>query len=195
MHFFPDTSEADAAAESFRAENFKGVIRDDFRQHIGAVLDGGKLKHVYQQRYSPEYSSLDEFVNRIADMVTVGAENGTDAAFDDIYTAFLTESPLPELRRYAVQLLPGAFPASMRRKIHRAVVDEYRQDTVYRYAYKAGYQQSFSTFPRFIDRVARLVVNGAVMGADDTLGKVYRSFITRCPFPPSRRNPRRLKTW
>jgi len=195
MHFFPDTSEADAAAENFWAENFKQVIRDDFRQHIGAQLNGGKLRNIYRQRYSPEYSDLDEFVNRIADMVTVGAENGTDAAFDDIYTAFLTESPLPEVRKYAVHLLPEAFPGGMRRKIHQAVVDEYGQETVYRYAYKVGYQKSFNAFSRFIDKVAELVVNGAIMGADDALRKIYRSFIGLYPLPPARRNPRRLKTW
>ena len=195
MHFFPDTSEADAAAESFWAENFKQVIRDDFRQHIGTQLDDGKLRHIYQQRYSPEYSNLDEFVNRIADMVTISAENGTDTAFDDIYTVFLTELPLPEVRKYAVYLLPGAFPKSMQRKIHRAIIDEYRQETVYQYAYKVGYQKSFDTFYKFIDRVAELVVNGAIMGADDMLEKIYRSFITHHPFPPARRNPKRLKAW
>ena len=195
MHFFPDTSETDAAAESYWAENFKQVIRNDFRQHIGTQLDDGKLRHIYQQRYSLEYSNLDEFVNRMADMVTISAENGTDAAFDDIYTAFLTESPLPEVRKYAIYLLPGAFPKIIQWNIHQAIINEYRQETVYQYAYKIGYQNIFDTFYKFIDRVAELIVNGAIMGADDMLEKIYRSFITRRPFPPARRNPRRLKTW
>ena len=124
MHFFPDTSDADAAAESFWAEKFKLVIREGFRQHIGVMLSGRTLKHIYEQQYPQEYPKLKQFEDRIADMVTIGAENGTDTAFDDIYTAFLTESPLPAPRRYAVYFLPQAFPHSIRREIQQAVAAE-----------------------------------------------------------------------
>ena len=195
MHFFPDTSDADAAAESFWAENFKLVIREGFRQHIGVVLSGRTLKHIYEQQYPQEYPNLKQFEDRIADMVTIGAENGTDTAFDDIYTAFLTESPLPATRRYAIYFLPQAFPHSIRRKIKQAVVTEYSQEVIYQYAYKVGYQGSYLNFAEFIGRVAEMVVTAAMMGADDMLGRIYQSFLTKCPLPPARRYPKRLKSW
>jgi len=195
MHFFPDTGDADAAAESFWAENFKQVIREDFRQHVGTLFEGRTLSHIYAQQYSLEYNSLKQFTDKLADMVTIGAENGTDAAFDDIYTAFLTESPLPQLRKYAVCFLPQAVPAGMQRKIQRAIATEYREERVFRYAYKVGYQNGYDSFDKFIGQAARLVTTGAVTGADDMLGRIYRSFMTRCPLPPARRYPKRLKSW
>ena len=95
MHFMPDTEDADSAAETFWPEGYKQVIRDDVRQLIGAQLnDGKRLRHVYQQRYPEKYTDLNQFANRIADMIVIGTENGADEAFDDIITAFLTESPL-----------------------------------------------------------------------------------------------------
>lgn len=195
MHFFPDTGDADTAAESFWAENFKRLIRADFRRHIGVILAGKTLKHIYGQQFSQEYSSLRQFEDRIADMITIGAENGTDSAFDDIYTAFLTESPLPAARSYAVYFLPEAFPHTLRRTIKQAIVAEYGQERVFRHAYKVGYQDSDRNFAEFISRVADLVVAGAMTGADDILGKIYRSFLTRCPLPPARRYSKRLKSW
>ena len=195
MHYFPDTSEADAAAESFWAENYKQVIREDFRQHAGAKLDSGVLKHVYQRLYRDDYSDAKQLADRIADMVAIGAENGTDVAFDDIYTAFLTESPLPQVRQYASPLLPQAFPPKMQAIIHRAVSDEYSSERVYQYAYKVGYRGDYCSFREFIDKVAELVFAGAMMGADDMLGRIYRSFWNLRPLPPARRNPRRLKSW
>ena len=51
MHFMLDTEDADSAAETFWPEGYKEVIREDFRQLIGAYLNDGKgLRHVYQQQ-------------------------------------------------------------------------------------------------------------------------------------------------
>ena len=205
MHFMPDTEDADSAAETFWPEGYKQVIRKDFRQLIGAQLnDGKRLRHVYQQRYSEKFADLDKFVGRIADMIAIGAENGADDAFDDIITAFLTESPLPELRRYARYFWPQALSRRAKERLERVIVDEYSQDDVYNHAYKVGYggnardnanKGSYRTFNEFINQVAELVVTGAINGADDTLEAIYRSFVTPSRLPPARRHPRRLKVW
>ena len=194
MHFFPDTSDADAAAESFWAEDFKRVIRDDFRRYVRAGLEGNLLKRACRS-YSGQYPGPAEFMDRIADMVTIGAENGTDAAFDDIYSAFLTESSLPEQRVYVRSMLPRAFPRKMRSGICRAVRDEYRQERVFRYAYKVGYKTEFRSYNGFMNKIAALVLAGAMRGADDMLARIYRSLLARSPLPPARRNPKRLKSW
>jgi len=195
VHFLPNTDDSDAAAESFWPENYKEVIREDVCRLLRVHLNGMKLSRIYKLQYSQEYASLSQFVDRVADMVTIGAENGTDDAFDDIYTAFLTESPLPEVRQYALYFLRRAFPRRVQKVIHQSVVNEYSQERVYRYAYEVGYQGAYRSFAEFITNVAQLVVVGAVNGADDMLGRIYRSFVTRCPLPPARRHPKRLKSW
>jgi len=205
MHFMPDTEEADSAAETFWPEGYKKEIREDVRQLIGAELnDGKRLRHVYQQQHSEKYSDLNQFASRIADMIGIGAENGADDAFDDIVDAFLTESPLPENRRYARYFWPQTFPHRAKERLRQVIVDEYSQDDVYTHAYKVGYgcnardnanKGSYQTFDEFIDRVAQLVVTGAENGADDTLEALYGAFVKPRPLPPARRHPRRLKIW
>lgn len=196
MHYMPDTEDADSAAEKFWPEGYKQVIRDDLRQLIGARINSGKdWCHIYQRQYSKKYADFSQFAGRIADMVVVGAENGVDDAFDDIITVFLTESPLPEVRRYARYLWPQAWPQRVKNRLRRVVVDEYSQDEIYSYAYNAGYQGSYRNFGEFIDQVARLTVNGAMNGTDDMLAAIYSSFLNSSPLPPARRHPRRLKSW
>ena len=196
MHFMPDTEEEDSAAERFWPEGYKQVLRDDFRQVLGTHLnDGKKLRHVYQQRYSEKFANLNQFTDKIADMIAIGAENGADDAFDDIISAFLTESSLPEVRRYARYLWSELSPSVVKKRLSQVIVDEYSQDNVYGYAYKVGYQRSYHTFDEFMAQVAELVVTGAMNGGDDMLEAIYWSFMTSCPLPPARRHPRRLKMW
>ncbi len=196
MHFMPDTEAEDSAAETFWPEGYKQVIREDFRQLIGAQLkDGKKLRHIYQQWYSEKFADLDQFANRIADMIAIGAENGADDTFDDIILAFLTESPLPEVPGYARYFWPQILPKRVKRRLQQVIVDEYRQDNIYHYAHKAGYQGSYRDFDEFINQIARLIASGATNGADDMLAAIYRSFGSPLyPLPPARRHPRRLKS-
>ena len=192
----PDTEDEDSAAETFWPEGYKQVIREDVRQLIGAQLnDGKKLRHVYQQQYPEKFTDLNQFANRIADMIAIGAENGADDAFDDIISAFWTESPLPEVRRYARYFWPQAFPQRAKKRLQQVIVDEYSQEEVYSHAYKVGYEGSYRNFGEFISQVAQLVVTGAMNGADDMLEAIYRSLASLYPLPPARRHPRRLKTW
>ena len=205
MHFMPDTEDEDSAAETFWPEGYKKVIREDVRQLIGAEFNDGKwLRHVYQQQYSEKYSDFNQFAGRIADMIAIGTENGADDAFDDIIDAFLTESPLPEDRRYARYLWPQALPQRVKRKLEQVIVDEYSQDDVYNHAYKIGYgcnardnvnKGNYRNFDEFINQVAQLVVTGVMNGADDMLEAIYRAFVTPYPLPLARRHPRRLKMW
>ncbi len=196
MHFMPDTEDADSAAERFWPEGYKQVLREELRPdfHRGTRLNGENLKDIYQKRYSEKYTDLAEFTGRLADMLSIGAENGADDAFHEIIAAFLTESPLPEVRRYARYLWPETFPEEVKKRLRQIIIDEYSQDEIYRYAYKVGYQKAFPTFEEYMNRVAEIVVTGAMNGADDILGAVYWSFLTPLPLPPARRRPRRLKT-
>ncbi len=196
MHFMPDTEDADAAAERFWPEGYKQVIREDFSQAVAAQLNAGKkLRHVYQQQYPEKFTDLNQFANKLAEMIAIGAENGADNAFDELMEAFLVEDPLPEGRRYISYFWPQAFSPSIKNKLARVVIDEYSLDNVYQHAYDSYYQRKLPSFDEFIARVARIVVTGAINGADDMLEAIYRSFMTPHPLPPARRYPRRLKLW
>ncbi len=197
MHFMPDTEDEDSAAETFWPEGYKQVIREDFRRLIGPQLkDGKKLGHIYRQRYSEKFTDFNQFADRITDMIAIGAENGADDAFDDIISAFLTESPVPEVQRYARYFWPQVLPERVKKRLQQVIVDEYGQDNIYSYAHKVGYQGSYRNFDAFINQVAQLVAIGATNGADDMLEALYRSFFTPLyPLPPARRHSRRLKMW
>ncbi len=192
----PNTEDQDSAAERFWPEGYKQVITDELYPVVGTKLNGEQmLVHVYQQRYSDKYSDLGEFASKIADMIVIGAEKGADDAFDDIISAFLTEAPLPEIRKYTRYFLPDMFPEGIKGKLRQVVIDEYSQDNVYQHAYKVGYQKTIRSFDEYINRVAEIVVTGATNGADDMLGVIYSSLLTPRAFSPARRHPRRLKIW
>jgi len=196
MHFMPDTEDEDSAAETFWPEGYKQVIREDFRELIGKKLNEGKpLRHLYQQRYTEKYSDLGQFGNKIADMVAIGTENGADDAFDEIVDAFLSESPLPQIPKYACYFWPKVFSKEAKQKLHQTIIDEYSQDDIYQHAYKVGYQNTYQTFDEYINQVAKIVITGALNGTDDMLEAIYKSFAPLYPLPPARRRPRRLKQW
>jgi hypothetical protein len=194
MHYMPDTEDEDSAAEIFWPEGYKQIIREDVRQAILAQLTGKhRFRRVYRNGYSEAYPSYEDFLGKVADMVAIGAENGADDAFDEIMDAFLEEEALPTLRRYTSYSWPDALPREVREKLRRLIIDEYSQDDVYLFAYKVGYKNDFSTLDEYLNRVAELVENGAKNGAEDTLEKIYRSFIHLERLRPVRRYPRRLK--
>ena len=194
MHFMPDTEDEDSAAEIFWPEGYKQVSRGDARRAILSQLTGKhRFRRVYRNGYSERYPSYEEFLNKVADMVAIGAENGADDAFDEIMDAFLEEEALPALRQYTCYSWPDTLPREVREQLHRSIVDEYSQDDVYLFAYKVGYKNDFSTFDGYINRVAKLVETGAKNGAEDALEQVYRSFICLDHLRPVRRYPRRLK--
>lgn len=196
MHYMPDTEDEDSAAETFWPEGWKQVIREDIRQAIrDQVNNKGRFGHVYQRRYSEKYPSHTQFLDKIADMVAIGAENGADDAFNDILDVFLDEEALPEVRRYAHYSWPQAFSQRINKRLQQVIVDEYSQDNVYSFTYKVGYQNDYPTFDEYLRQVAELVITGAMNGANDILETIYRSFMNLTPLSPARRHPRRLKIW
>ena len=194
MHYIPDTEDEDSAAESFWPEGYKQVIREDVRQFIGAQLKNKKqFSHVYQKQYHERFSSHGEFLDKIADMVAIGAENGADDAFDEITDAFLTESAFPEMRRHTYYLWPQAFPKRIKERLRQVIVDEYREDEIYSFAYKVGYRGDYGGEDAYLDQVAEIVITGTMNGANDTVEAIYQSFMKISPLSPARRHPRRLR--
>lgn len=196
MHYLPDTEDQDSAAEKFWPEGYKQVIREAVPPGVSSQLcEEEHFERVYSRRFSDKYSNLDEFLNRIGDMVAVGAENGADDAFNDIMDAFLYELPLPDVRRYAHYLWPEALSEDNKDRLKQVIIDEYRVDDIYTNAYRVGYTGTYPSLDAYIDRVSEIVIVGTKNGANDILERIYRSFMTHTPLTPARRRPRRLRTW
>lgn len=196
MHFMPDTEDEDSAAETFWPESYKQVIREKVPSLVRAeLLKENAFAGVYERAYKDRFADHAQFLGKIADMVAVGAENGADSAFDDIINSFLKELPLPQFRAYAHYTTPPALCDETKQKLRQNIIEEYSKDNIYVYAYGVGYTKTFTTFEDYIGFIADLVVTGAMNGVNDTLERMYRSFLKLAPIIPVRRHPRRLKMW
>ena len=196
MHFMPDTEDEDSAAETFWPEGYKQIIRENISPLMKCELSKNNgFAGLYERGYKDRYSDCGQFLEKIADMTAVGAENGADDAFDDIIHSFLLELPLPQLRAYMRYTEPYALSDGLKQALKQNIVEEYSKDNIYRHAYKVGYAKTFLTFEEYINQVAEIVVTGATIGANDVLENLYRSFFILGPIIPVRRHPRRLKVW
>jgi len=192
MHFMP---EDEGYEERLWPDGYKAVIKNQLREVIASELcSEDTLQNVYEQ-YAGQFPDLDRFMERITEMLVVGAEKGGDEAFDDIINAFLYEDPLPEPRVYARYLLLPKLPEAVSRQLMQQVINEYRQDEVFIHAFKVGYWNLYENFDQFLNESARLVALGVVNGIDDMITAIYRAFTTGGPLPPARRNPKRVKNW
>ena len=196
MHFMPDTEDEDSAAETFWPEGYKQIIRENTVSLVRAeLLKKRPFSSIYEQGYKAKFPDHTQFLEKIADMIAVGAENGADDAFDTVVDAFLKESPLPQLRTCANYTQPLALSQDLQQKLKQNIIEEYSSDNVYIHAYKVGYTKSYPSFEEYIDRIAEIVITGAMNGANDILEHAYRSFLRLAPIMPARRHPRRLKMW
>jgi len=196
MHYLPDTEDEDSAAEKFWPEGYKQVIREGVPSYASAQFRAVPLiSHFYGNQFSEKYPNADAFIDRLANMIAVGAENGADDAFADIMNSFLYELPLPETRDYAAYLEPEMLSSETHLQLKQVIVDEYSVDDIYTNAYNVGYADRYEDLEEYIDWVSRIVISGVRNGANDALGKIYRAFMTHTPLTPARRRPRRLKTW
>jgi hypothetical protein len=193
MHEMPDTESADAAAERFWPEGYKQKIRDGVARRVADRLrEAGAFEKVYEHRYATALASYTEFVGRVAEIVAIGAENGTDQAFDAIHAALRTGTPLPTPRLRARYLWPEPFDDHLGDELHRDIVAEYRESHTFQHLHE-DHSSGDLIFEEFVGRVADLVVAGGVNGADDALAAVYRALLAGSPLPPARRRPRRIR--
>ena len=100
MHILPDMVDEDAVTEVFWPDTYKQVIRRDVK---GAVLRrlarSSDLERVYAERFADGYDCFESFVDRIADMVVIGAENGADDAFDELGALLVQGGDLRSLQQ------------------------------------------------------------------------------------------------
>jgi hypothetical protein len=193
MHDMPDTDEADAAAERYWPEEYKWVIKNELKKAVKAGLEEARpFSSIYQRDYTDRFDSYEAFADRLAEGVSIGAENGADDILHEIHNRIRKNDPLPGTRHYAVYFHPQPFDEKLKTSLYREVFEEFRAHPVYRHIYEDHSETSLS-FDEFIDHLARLVVAGAMNGADKVLGDIYRAFLFASPLPAFRRRPRRVR--
>ncbi|MCP4756433.1 MAG: hypothetical protein GY866_36680 [Proteobacteria bacterium] len=193
MHDMPDTEDADADAERFWPEDFKTIIRNRIKDRFSSeVLEAEAYRTVFEEQYRNRFSDYESFVARLAEMMVIGAENGADEIFDEIYDSFRKQLPLPNMRSYARYYQPVSVDRDLKTEVAVKIVEEYKDLHAYEHIYEDHFQRILS-FDEFINSIAGLVANGVANGADDALGKIYRSFLTKSPLPLLRRYPRRIR--
>jgi hypothetical protein len=193
MHFMP---EDEGYEEKLWPDGYKAVIKEQLPAVISSALNEESiLQNVYEQQYSNQFPDLEQFIERITEMLVIGAEKGGDAAFDEIVTVFLYEDRLPEPRVYVRYLLLAQLPEAIQRDIIWQVIEDYRQDEVFLHAFQVGYWDLYEDFDKFLNESARLAAVGVINGIDDMMTAIYQAFARGGPLPPARRNPKRIKNW
>ena len=193
MHDLPDTDDADASAERFWPEGYKNVLRADLKKaFVEMVIKSEAFRSFYELLYHDRFDDYESFVDRLAEMVVIGSENGVDIILGEVYDAFRNNSPFPDKRYYAKYFWPEVFDEDLRKVLASRAFDEFDNHHAYVHIHEDHYESNLS-FAEFIAQIADLVVVGAVNGADDALRDIYRAFLSRAPLPTVRRRPRRLR--
>ena len=193
MHEMPDTEGADAAAERLWPEGYKQRIRSAVAERVAESLsEAGAFEQIYESHYSAALESYPNFVERVASIVTIGAENGTDGAFGELHTA-MRKGLDPPLARVRVRYLwPEPFDEELKDELRREIVAEYRDSHALEHLHEDHYLGKLE-FEDFIGRAAELLVVGGINGADDSLAAVYSALLAGSPLPTARRRPRRIQ--
>jgi hypothetical protein len=193
MHEMPDTDAADADAEGFWPEGYKERIRHAVaRRMVERLSEAGAFEQAHQKHYTAVFEDYPAFVERLAEIVTIGAENGTDGAFDEIHSALRRGLDPPLARVRARYLWPDPFDEELKAELRGEIVAEYREFHELEHLHEDHYLGNLG-FEDFVDRAAELVVVGGINGADDGLAAVYRALLDGSPLPPARRRPRRIR--
>ncbi len=193
MHDMPDTEDADGAAERYWPEGYKDILWAKLiPAFTSLLLEARAFETIYTQSFGEDFSTYEAFVDRLAEMVAIGAENGSDKIFDEVYAAFRKDAPLPDRRTYATHFWPDPISEDLAGELHASVLADYRDLHAYIHIHEDHYDGALS-FDEFLDKIAALVVSGAVKGADDAIGGIYCAFLGPTRLPIARRRPRRAR--
>ncbi|MFC1821748.1 hypothetical protein ACFL9T_03510 [Thermodesulfobacteriota bacterium] len=192
MHEVLDTETSDSADEMFWPQDFKLYLRGPFREVVLGWLREQNVFHKIHEQKSPEDS--DQFLERLADKIIIGAENGADDAFGLIHRSLPREAVFPSITEW-VESISGReiFSDQVRKDIKKAITDEYSQEHLYEHIYEDFCQEDFPSFADFIRDVSACAVTGIINGVEGMLMKMMQAFIFDIPLPPARRYPKPIK--
>lgn len=194
MHDLLDTEEADSASERYWPDDYKNVIRTRIAETFRSqVHDAKAFQPIYETHYAARFDDYESFVDRLSEIVVIGAENGADQGFDEVTSSFKREAPLPKARAQARYLWPGPVEDDAQRELHDRICAEYQDNHVFAHVHEDHYEGDLD-FGAFLDRIAHLVIVGIVNGSNAMLEKIYRALLSGSPLPTARRRPKRIYT-
>ena len=194
MHFFVLTKAEENIEEKYWPEGFKKVIRVEVEKTVsGHLTQNRSFIESFQAYYATAYSDYADFIAQLAHTVAIGAENGADAIFDEIYSIAGNKTDLPQVRVYARYFWPNVLTKELKDGIEYAIIGEYRQEEAYSRTYEDHFKDKYRDFNEFLSAIAALVTSGAVNGADDAIGRAYQALMKYEPIPIIRKRPKRLK--
>ncbi len=92
-------------ARYFWPQAFSPSIKNKLNQVvIDEYSQDNVYEHAYDSYYQRMFRSFDEFIDRVAQTVIMGAMNGADDMVEAIYRSFVPPHPLPPARRYPRRL-------------------------------------------------------------------------------------------
>lgn len=192
MHEVLDTETVDAADELFWPKKFKQILRIEVKPIILQWLGRQKIfNKIFEHKAKEEY---DIFLERLAEKIVIGAENGSDDAFEAVHRAFSRGSALPCVIELAESMLGNeVFSIKVRQSIKASILVEYSNEHLYEHVYLDFYQGTYQTLDTFLKAVSERALAGVVNGAENMLKKIFKSYIYNIPLPPARRHPRYIK--
>jgi hypothetical protein len=143
--------------------------------------------------YTERFDDYDSFVDRLSEMLVIGAENGADQGVDEVQSAFHRETPLPEPRPLTRYLWPEPVDDDAQQELHDRICAEYRDSHSYIHAYEDHYTGDLD-LNDFVDHTACLLIVGIVNGSDTMLGNIYRALLSGISLPTPRRRPKLIHT-
>ena len=180
----------------------KGSGPKDTSRESGAVVtqrvvdglsEAGAFERVWERHYTTALESYQSFVERVAEIVTIGAENGTDGAFGEIQSA-MRRGLDPPLARVRVRYLwPEPFDEELKTELRHEITAEYRESPRPRTPSRGPL--SGQTRIRGFHRAGPPSCwSWAASTAPTTgLATIYRALLDGSPLPTARRRPRRIQ--
>jgi hypothetical protein len=89
----------------FWPEIFPPKVKEKFRRIIvDEYSEDNVYDFAYKVGYRNDFSSFDEYINKVAKIVTTGSMNGANDMLEGIYRSFTHLSPLTPARRHSRRL-------------------------------------------------------------------------------------------
>lgn len=192
MHELIDTELTDAYEEIFWSEDFKYEIREAKPILASKVFGRSELCRQIFVKPRLGFTTWESFINSLADLVIIGAENGADMMFDHLLACLGRGEILPSL------LVPPAAPVVVEcfplDRILLSLEHGYRHEHVLEHVYEDYYTRLYPDFTQFTQKISDMMLVGITDQASKTIDQIFLQLETTGNLPRLRRQPKRVKT-
>jgi len=193
MHDYIDTERTDCQEERYWADNFKSVIKAELKQSINRWIDNKKRFFIraFAESYIADYKSYRHFVGDISSQMIIGAENGADETFEELYGIMITGGNLTGPAK--VEEYTDIFPPRTVTRIFDEIRKDYLDEHELEHIYSSHYKKEFAAYDMFINFLASLILNGVIRGTEEAAKAIYRSLCIGEQLPRLKRKVKPIK--